>query len=48
MRMAGHLGMQQVTTRNLSVERVDAENNLLYLRGSVPGPAGGYVVIEKA
>jgi large subunit ribosomal protein L3 len=48
MRMAGHLGMQQVTTRNLSVERVDAENNLLYLRGAVPGPAGGYVVIEKA
>jgi large subunit ribosomal protein L3 len=48
MRMAGHLGMQQVTTQNLSVERVDAENNLLYLRGSVPGPTGGYVVIEKS
>jgi large subunit ribosomal protein L3 len=47
MRMAGHLGMQRVTTRSLSVERVDAENNLLYLRGSVPGPTGGYVVIEK-
>ncbi|HEX4998254.1 MAG TPA: 50S ribosomal protein L3 [Terriglobia bacterium] len=48
MRMAGHMGMRQVTTHNLRVERVDAENNLLYLRGAVPGPAGGYVVIERA
>jgi large subunit ribosomal protein L3 len=48
MRQAGHLGMRQVTVRNLVVERVDAENNLLYLRGEVPGPAGGYLVVEKS
>jgi len=48
MRMAGHLGNAQVTVRNMSVERVDQENNLLYLRGAVPGPAGGYLVVEKS
>jgi large subunit ribosomal protein L3 len=48
MRMAGHLGNAQITVRNLSVERVDQENNLLYLRGAVPGPAGGYLVVEKS
>jgi large subunit ribosomal protein L3 len=48
MRMAGHLGNARVTVRNLSIERVDQENNLLYLRGAVPGPAGGYLVVEKS
>ena len=47
MRMAGHLGASRVTVRNLRVARIDAENNLLFLRGAVPGPAGGYVVVEK-
>src|SRR5215510_1718101 len=47
MRMAGHLGNQQVTVHNLRVARVDQENNLLFVRGAVPGPAGGYVLIEK-
>jgi len=47
-RMAGHLGMQQVTVQNLRVERVDQEKNLLYVRGAVPGPQGGYVVVEKS
>jgi len=47
-RMAGHMGRNRVTVRNLRVERVDAEKNLLYLRGAVPGPTGGYVVVEKA
>jgi large subunit ribosomal protein L3 len=47
MRMAGHLGMQRVTVRNLRVARVDQENNLLYVEGAVPGPAGGYVMVEK-
>jgi large subunit ribosomal protein L3 len=48
MRMAGHLGNARVTVRNMRVERVDQENNLLYLRGAVPGPAGGYIVLEKS
>jgi large subunit ribosomal protein L3 len=48
MRMAGHLGNSRVTVRNMRVERVDQENNLLYLRGAVPGPAGGYLVLERS
>lgn len=48
MRMAGHMGNQRVTVQNLRVERVDQENNLLYLRGAVPGPDGGYVIVEKS
>jgi large subunit ribosomal protein L3 len=48
MRMAGHMGSQRVTVQNLRVERVDQENNLIYLRGAVPGPAGGYLVVEKS
>jgi large subunit ribosomal protein L3 len=47
MRMAGHLGNARVTVQNLRVAQVDQENNLLFLRGAVPGPAGGYVVVEK-
>jgi len=46
--MAGHLGAARVTARNIRVERVDQENNLLYLNGSVPGPEGGYLVVEKS
>jgi large subunit ribosomal protein L3 len=48
MRAAGRMGGDRVTTRNLKVVQVDAENNLLVLRGSVPGAPGGYVVIRKA
>lgn len=48
MRMAGHMGMARVTEQNLRVEQVDSENNLLYLRGAVPGPTGGYVLVQKA
>ena len=48
MRMAGHLGAARITVQNIRVERVDQENNLLYLRGAVPGPNGGYVVVEKS
>jgi large subunit ribosomal protein L3 len=47
MRMAGHLGHGRVTVRNLRVARIDQENNLLFVHGAVPGPAGGYVVVEK-
>jgi large subunit ribosomal protein L3 len=48
MRMAGHMGNSRVTVRNVRVARVDQENNLLFVHGAVPGPAGGYVVVEKS
>jgi large subunit ribosomal protein L3 len=47
-RMAGHTGATKVTTLNLSVVRADAENNLLLIKGSVPGPNGGLVLIRNA
>jgi large subunit ribosomal protein L3 len=48
MRAAGRMGGDRVTTRNLKVVQIDAENNILVLRGAVPGAPGGYVVIRKA
>jgi large subunit ribosomal protein L3 len=47
-RFPGHMGSDRVTTRNLEVVRVDAEQNLILLYGAVPGAAGGYVVVRKA
>ena len=47
MRAAGHMGQDQVTVRNVRVVRVDAEQNLLIVRGAIPGAGGGYVVIRK-
>jgi len=44
----GHMGHQRVTARNLRVVKIDAEENLLFVRGSVPGPSGGYIYIRKA
>jgi len=46
MRMAGHLGDDRVTVQNLEVIRVDPERNLIALRGAVPGPRGGLIVIK--
>jgi len=48
MRMGGHMGAAQVTVRNLKVIRVDADNNLLLVEGSVPGGPNAIVVIRKA
>jgi large subunit ribosomal protein L3 len=48
MRGAGHMGDERVTTRNLRVERIDAENHLLMVRGAVPGADSGYLIIRKA
>lgn len=48
MRMGGHMGNKQITTRNLRIVRVDAENNLLLVEGSVPGGPNSVVVIRKA
>jgi large subunit ribosomal protein L3 len=47
-KMAGQMGNAQVTTQNLQVVRVDAERNLLLIRGAVPGATGGNVVIKPA
>lgn len=44
----GHMGHDRVTTQNLSVVLVDAERNLIGVRGSVPGPRGGLVIIKAA
>lgn len=48
MRMAGHMGNERVTVQNLRVARIDQENNLLFVRGAVPGPPGGYLIVEKS
>jgi len=47
-KMAGRLGVERVTVQNLSVIKVDSENNLIAVKGSVPGPRGGIVVIADA
>jgi large subunit ribosomal protein L3 len=48
MRAAGHMGNARVTTRNLKVVQVLADDNTLLLEGSVPGPQGAYVIVHKA
>lgn len=45
-KMAGHLGAEKVTVQNLAVVKVDAENNLIAIKGAIPGPNGGTVVIK--
>ncbi len=47
-RMAGHLGAEKVTVQNLRVVKVDVENNLIAIKGAVPGPNKGIVVIKDA
>jgi large subunit ribosomal protein L3 len=48
MRMAGHMGTARVTVRNLEIVEVDAEENVLLLKGAVPGPTGGYVMLRRS
>ncbi|MBF4695847.1 50S ribosomal protein L3 [Fusibacter ferrireducens] len=48
MPMAGRMGNEQVTVLNLEVVKVDLERNLLLVKGAVPGPKGGQIVIRKA
>jgi large subunit ribosomal protein L3 len=47
-KMAGHMGDERVTTQNLEVVRVDAERNLLLVKGAVPGAAGGTVTVRPS
>jgi len=46
--MAGHLGSERVTVQNLEIVRVDAERNLLLVKGAVPGATGGDLIIKPA
>ncbi len=48
IKMSGHMGHEQVTTLNLQVVECDVERNLLLVKGSVPGPRGGVVVVRNA
>jgi len=48
VRLPGRMGGDKITTKNLRVVKVDEENGLLYLRGAVPGAAGGVVTIRRA
>jgi large subunit ribosomal protein L3 len=46
-RMAGHMGAETVTMQKLEIVQVDAEKNLIYVNGSVPGPKGGFVIVHE-
>jgi large subunit ribosomal protein L3 len=48
MRAAGHMGVDRVTVRNLRVVQVLSDDHTLLVRGAVPGPTGGYVIVRKA
>jgi len=47
-KMAGHMAAERVTTQNLEIVRVDAERNLLLIKGAVPGSIGGNVIVKPA
>ena len=48
LRMAGHMGADTVTTQNLTVHAVDADKGVILVKGAVPGPKGGLVVVRSA
>jgi len=48
MRMGGHMGDEQVTVRNLEIVDVDLEDNVLVVKGAVPGPNGAYVLVRRS
>jgi large subunit ribosomal protein L3 len=48
MRMGGHMGSDRVTVRNLEIVEVDTEDNVLLVKGAVPGPNGGYVMVRRS
>ena len=47
MRMAGHMGDERVTVQNLEIVRIDPDRNLIAIRGAIPGPKGGLIMIKK-
>ena len=48
MRMAGHMGHERVTVQNLRVVSIDADRNLILIKGAVPGPTNGMLIVRKA
>ena len=48
MKAAGHLGVERVTVQNQEVVKIDAENNLIAIRGAIPGPRGGIVLVSDS
>lgn len=48
MKMPGHMGNANVSVQNMRIVRVDAEKNHVFIRGGVPGPDGGFVIVRKA
>jgi large subunit ribosomal protein L3 len=48
MRMSGHMGTARITVRNLEIIEVDAEENVILVKGAVPGPNGGYLVLRRS
>jgi large subunit ribosomal protein L3 len=47
-KLPGHYGVDKVTIQNLSLVKIDTERNLLLVKGSVPGPKGGLLVVKDA
>ena len=47
-KMAGHLGAERVTVQNLDIVKIDAENNIIAVKGAIPGPKGGIVVLKDS
>ena len=47
-KMGGHLGAERITVKTHRIVSIDPENNLLVVKGSVPGAAGGYVIVRSA
>ena len=48
MKSGGRMGGERVTAKNLQIVKIDAERNLIYVRGAVPGPKSGYLAIRRA
>ena len=48
LRMAGRMGNVRTTTQSLTVHRVDSDNNLLLIKGAIPGPRGGLILVKTA
>jgi len=48
LRMGGQMGNARVTVRNLEIVEVDVEDNVILVKGAVPGPNGGYVIVRRA
>ena len=47
-KMGGRMGNERVTVQNLTIAKIDTERNLLFIRGGLPGPNGGYIVVRSA